>query len=222
MAKKEAKQEEKTEEKKSTRIPKVKISQKYVMIICGVIIVLAVAGYICIGIMYNDEKEKQDELETELEAAKIEWARVEGREEKDLTQILKETREALAEEKRLFPVEKSANDLMQILLEAAEESRVNILPLAGIAPATTEKIEGEEYYKVNFRLNPRGTLPNVLDFIERLEHGNIGSNQYATMVVTTLTINGQGSSWSASLSGSLYSRIGSEESTTEETNTSTG
>ncbi|MFO8102330.1 MAG: hypothetical protein R6U37_09255 [Dehalococcoidia bacterium] len=209
--------EEKEKKTTNRRMPEIKFTQTMGMIICGVIIVAAIGAGVYLGLLYMDEQEKQDDLEMEIERAELEWERVKGREEKDLTQILAERRDELEEEESIFPVETNANKVMEILLEAAEESGVNILPLSGINPAKTEMINEKEYYKVDFRLNPRGTFQQVLNFIEKLEDGYIGEERYATIVVTDLTISGKGSSWSASLSGSFYSRVETEETTDAET-----
>ncbi len=213
MAKEEKKEEKKAgKEKKNIRMPQVKISRMYVQVILGVIILLAIAGYVYLGYLYTDEQKKQDDLETEIAKAESEWARVKNREEKDLTQILEQTKNDLEKEESIFPVEKSANDVMEILLEAATESNVDILPMPGLKSSKPVKILGKEYYPVEFRLSPKGTLTNVLDFIEKLEQGNIGDNQYATIVVKGVSLNGSGGSWSASLSGSFYSRKAPGES----------
>ncbi|GEM_PF-1586690 len=205
-------------EVKNVRMPKVKISQKYAQIICGVIILLAVGGYIYLGILYNDEQTKQDDLDPQITSAELEWNRLKLREPEHLDELLAERRNELEAEKTLFPVDLSSNNVMEILLQAAEESNVNILPLGGINPAQQVKVLENEYYKVSFRLTPTGTLRNVRDFIDKLEKGTIGGKELTTIVVKDVSLSGKGGSWRASLSGEVYSLPAPVESGTPASN----
>ena len=105
-------------------------------------------------------------------------------------------------------IELSSNNVMEILLQAAEENRVDVLPLSGVRPAEIEAINGNDYLKVNFSMKPTGTLPEILNFIDAMETGNIGGEKYGTLVISGVTISGKGGAWSANFKGSIYSRIG--------------
>ncbi len=197
---------------KSIKAPKIKFSQKMGQIVCGVVILLAIGAYVYIGLLYNDEQEKQDELDTQIQSANLEWQRLEDRTEMpDLHGLLEQRKNELAEEESLFPVDVTANNVMEILLQAADESNVDILPLSGIKPAKTESVGENDYYKVDFKLSPQGTLSNVLNFVQKLEYGTIGANQIGTTIVNSLSLTGKGRAWRANMSGSFYSRVAATE-----------
>ncbi len=195
------------------RIPKIKISKTIAMIIFAVVIVVCVAGYGLMGYAVMDEQSKQDDLETAIDKAKDEWQIIKDRPVEDLDQLLEQTRDELALEQSLFKNDLSSNNVMEILLQAANECNVQILPLGGFSPADIEQIDGNDYFKVKFDLSPEGTLPNVLRFVDKLENGTIGDDQYATIVVEEVSISGQGSQWSVNLNGYLYSKPGPAEPT---------
>ena len=195
------------------RMPKIKISKTIAMIIFAVVIVACVAGYGLMGYAVMDEQSKQDDLETDIDRAKDEWQIIKDRPVEDLDQLLEQTRDELALEQSLFKNDLSSNNVMEILLQAANECNVAILPLGGFSPADIEQINGNDYFKVAFDLTPEGTLPNVLRFVNKLENGTIGDDQYATIVVEEVSISGQGSQWSVSLNGYLYSKPGPAEPT---------
>ncbi len=197
---------------KNIRVPKMKFSQKMGQIVCGVVILLAIGAYVYIGLLYNDEQEKQDELDTQIQGANLEWDRLENRTEMtDMVGLLEQRKDELAEEESLFPVDVTANNVMEILLQAADESNVDILPLSGIKPAKTESVGKNDYYKVDFKLSPQGTLTDVLNFVQKLEYGTIGEHQIGTTIVDSLSLNGKGRAWRANVSGSFYSRVATTE-----------
>ena len=197
---------------KNIKMGQIKFSPRVLQIVCGVIVILAIGAYAYMGYMYSDELGKQDDLESELDDANEKWARVKDRPVEDLESILEQTKQELEEEESIFPVELSANDVMQLLLQAAEEHGLNILPLTGIRPADTENVLGNKYWKVDFNLRPSGTLPQLLGFLEAMEQGEIGGERYATMTLSDVQVSGKGGKWQLGFKGSIYSRM---EETTE-------
>ena len=186
----------------------IKLSPRIIQIICGVIILVCIGVYVYVGLMYNTEQGEQDDLEAELQAANDKWTRIKDRPVEDLESILEQTQEKLAEVESIFPVDLTANDVMQLLIQAADEHGLNILPLSGIKPAKTVTVNDKDYWIVEFTLRPSGTLSQLLGFLESMEKGQIGGNTYASISISDVGIQGRGGSWQINFKGSIYSRIG--------------
>lgn len=196
---------------KNMSISKMKFSAKHAKIACAIIIVLAIGAFVYIGLMYNDEQGKQDDLTAEVESARHKWEDIKDRPVEDLGSVLQLTKEELAYWDNMFPIGLDSNDVTEILLYAAIQSRVDILPLSGIKPGVVEEINGNQYLKMDFNLRPKGTIYEVLSFVNSLETGNIGEKQYGTMVLDDVRLQGRGGAWTATFRGSIYSRLGTAQ-----------
>lgn len=162
------------------------------------VIVLALVGLIMLGVLYMGEESDHDALaETRVEKQ----AELDGLKagEVDENAILAEAQAELEQLSSVFPAEMDDVDVMEFLMDLAHETNVTIDLKAG--NPVEQEIAGGYYLSVPVTANINGTHSDVLNFIDRLESGEI-----ATINITKCTISGEGAQWSASLTFGLTSR----------------
>lgn len=165
------------------------------------VIVLALAGIIALGVLYMGEESDQDnladkEIEKQEELANLESGAV------DEDAILAEALAELEQMSSGFPVEMDDVDVMEFLINLADETNVGITLKAGTAEEST--LAGGTYLTVPITATINGTENNVLNFVDKIENGEI-----ETFNIAACTIQGSGADWSASISMSLMSQTSS-------------
>ncbi|NQT72665.1 MAG: hypothetical protein HQ553_07825 [Chloroflexi bacterium] len=166
------------------------------------VIVLVLVGLVALGVLYMSEESNQDKLadtkvEKEIELTNLELNAV------DEEAILAKALEDLDKMSSSFPVEMDDVDVMEFLIDLADETKVEITLKAGKAAASN--LAGVSYLSVPITATIDGTFNNVLNFIDRIESGKI-----STITIGNCTIQGTGADWSTSMSMTLMSRTSSD------------
>ncbi len=174
------------------------------LILTGVIL-LALAGLIVLGVFYMNEESDQDDLADEIAQKKADLNGIHAN-NPDEEALLTDALASLESASEGFPVNLDTTDVIALILDYAEETHVEILPL-NTQPAVVKEIEGKLYMSVSFTATIHGTFQSVLDFISKLESGSVN-----TFSVSGVNLSGSGSSWSTSLSVTIISQIPSGDS----------
>ena len=185
------------------------LSRKAVRNICLLLIVLSIGGYITLGIFYNGDQGDKDDVKEQIAQKEPQMQILEdARANKDLSELLEEAEAELEAVEARIPEGKDSTDVTETLMELADSTGVDIFPVAGrVKPATTETIQGNQYYVVSFSLTPKGSYDQLMEFIELMESGSETEN----ISIEYTTINDSGDSWTASISGKFYSRMAEKD-----------
>jgi hypothetical protein len=113
--------------------------------------------------------------------------------------ILAEAQAELEQLNNGFPAAMDDVDVMEFLMNLADETNVEINVKA--SKPSGEELAGGYYMTVPASATVDGNYEDVLNFIDSLEDGEI-----KTIVINDCVIDGDGADWSASISFSLTSR----------------
>lgn len=193
------------------KFAKQKILKPNVLIVA--MIVLALAGYIILGVFYMGEESDQDDITSQIEERSPVLAELEANymTEDEEKVALAAAQNVLDEKQKLIPVGLDSNTVMQKILQYAEENRVQ-LPGLSIPPETVQEADGIEYYMVSFSMSITGAFANVMDFISTLEN----NEEIGTLQVSDVSMRESGGQWSATFSVSLASLVPDEEPSEED------
>lgn len=192
------------------------ISKRQGQFICIVLLILAIAAYIYLGVMYTSETKDQDKLNDQIDQRQPILTRLEDRSPEKLDDLLEEKQAELITKREIIPLAKDTTDVQEMLLAVADSTGVNILPMGKVSLPSSVKFGGIPYQKVSFNLNPKGSYAQVIAFIDELENGdsvvvNGATFSLQTSTVESLSLTGRGNEWTARLAGSFYSRADTGE-----------
>jgi Tfp pilus assembly protein PilN len=100
----------------------------------------------------------------------------------DLDSRLAAAKAALAEAQNALPGAINRNDVIDYIIDVAEQCQVQVVPLVseGLAPEKT----GQAYQVLTFNATVTGSLENATDFMTRLQ-----GSKFPTLVITDCTVN---------------------------------
>lgn len=101
-----------------------------------------------------------------------------------------------------FPATPPNLDLATLVLSSASQSGVATGPL-GVAAQGTEKVGNNTYRTMTMTLTVSGTLPQVLDFFDRVERGGLH-----TLVFDNLHLTPADGRWTADVQLTVYAQPG--------------
>jgi hypothetical protein len=148
------------------------------------LIIILLVVYYPLGTSYMKQRQKQKELTAQIADVTQTLAQI-PQPPQDLEQRLAIAQANLATEQNGFPAKMNTTQVINTILELAEDCEVKAIPLV-TQPWSTEMV-GEHDYSV-FRLSVviEGSLPQLLTFISQLENG-----EFNTLLVENLSVIGE-------------------------------
>ncbi|MBI2856105.1 MAG: hypothetical protein HYX93_04590 [Chloroflexi bacterium] len=123
------------------------------------------------GLLYYTQQQEQDSVSAEL--ARVQRILRKVPEDKaELEDRLMAAQESLIEVRESFPLQKPAMGLLDSVLKMAGESGVNVFNTQVLA-VRKETIAGVSYTVSPFDLQGKGSLPQIISFLEKLESGDL-------------------------------------------------
>ncbi|MBM3132294.1 MAG: hypothetical protein FJZ95_04590 [Chloroflexi bacterium] len=165
---------------------------------------IAVLGIALLTVLTMSKKGDKDDLSSQIAERSIVLRSLKSQSTSDQEQ---EPGQALAkiEEEQFFPVDLNSIDIVEIVYQFAKDCNVNILPIK-LEPVKQKDLLGQSYNLVKFDTTVKGTFPDILQFIDKLENGPIKT---ASLQNTNLSVSSN--TWTARLTVSIYSQLPPEE-----------
>lgn len=169
----------------------------YIIIPLVFIGVVALVAYSLIWMDYSNKQTQKNDINFAIDQI---WPRVQAGippVPENQEQRLEAARVKLEAEKEAFPTRMSATELMETVIQLADEHHVKTVLQTQKKEA--EIGEGDGHYLLNSSVRATGKLADLVAFISYLEDGPI-----ATLEVGGVSYSGSGESWTANFNMGVY------------------
>ncbi len=184
----------------------VKISRRAARNILLLLIVVAIGGYVFLGVTYNSDKSEKDDLKDEIAQKEPLMEQLEKkRGGSNIEALIEEAEAELEAQEARIPASMGRLEVAEALMGLVDEAGLNISQsqiVSSVSDPRVEEIEGREYYAVTFQLTVSGSYRQVIDFIGTLESGDMENVSIGYVILTQ-----KGGSWAAPVQGVFYSRV---------------
>lgn len=150
------------------------------LLITLLIIVLLVVYYF-LGMGYMKQRKEHEVLTSQI-ADVAQTLKEIPKPPQDLEQRLAAAQASLAAEHRVFPSKMNNTQVINTILELADDCEVKAIPLI-THPWSMEEISEHSYYVFRLNVAVEGSLPQLLTFLGELENA-----QFETLIVEGLSV----------------------------------
>ena len=150
------------------------------LVITALIIILLVVYYLW-GMDYKKQNQEHEVLTSQIADARETLAHL-PKLPPDLEQRLAVARASLAAEQKAVPSKMNSNQVVDIILELADNAELKAIPLV-TRPWATEVIGEHEYYVFRLNVEVGGSFTQLVNFVSGLENGEL-----KTLIVENLTV----------------------------------
>ncbi len=150
-----------------------------------ILIIVLLAVYSLFGMDYMKQHQEQETLTsqiTEVNEALREIPEL----PQDLEQRLAAAQASLAAEQSEFPGKINSTEVINTILELAEDSEVKAIPLV-TEPWSADKVGEHDYYVFRLNVTVEGRFSQLVTFVSKLENGELKTLIVEDMSVTRVT-----------------------------------
>jgi len=150
------------------------------LLITLLIIILLVVYYL-LGMGYMKQRKEHEALTSQI-ADVTQTLREIPELPQDLEQRLAAAQASVAAEQSAFPGKMNTTQVINSILELADDCEVKAIPLI-TQPWSTEKVRQHDYYVFRLNVAVEGSLSQLLTFVDKLEN-----SEFETLVVEGLEV----------------------------------
>ncbi|MFC2027085.1 hypothetical protein ACFLU3_00200 [Chloroflexota bacterium] len=175
-------------------------TKQFIMVALAFLGAIVLISYGLIWNKYQSEQVAQDDLNFQIDQV---WPLVQvGMPEvpDDQEERLAAAQTELEEQKNAFPTMLGATELMEVLLQIANEHHVSLSLQTSQQPA---EFGDGRYYLLTSGVSTSGKLSDLLAFIQHLEDGPIETLK----ILQQVNFSGSGDSWNAGFTITIYSQL---------------
>ena len=145
------------------------------------LIIILVAVYYFLGMDYSKQRKEQEALTSQIIEV-TQTLRQIPQPPCDLEQRLAAAQASLAAEQSTFPDNINSTEVIDTILELADNSKVNIISLV-TQPWSAEVVGEHDYYVFRLNIAVMGEFPQLLTYLNKLEKGD-----YTTLIIEALNV----------------------------------
>lgn len=146
-----------------------------------VLITILLVVYAYLGIGYMKQSGEREALTSQITEA-IETLREIPKPPQDIEQRLAAAQASLVAEQSIFPIKVNSTEVVNTILELADDSGVKAVPLE-TEPWSIQDVGERVYYVFRLNVTVEGSLSHLSNFVSKLENG-----RFRTLVVEDLSV----------------------------------
>lgn len=146
-----------------------------------ILIIFLLAVYYLFGMDYMKQGKEQEVLTSQITEVTQTLEQI-PRPPQDLEQRLAVARASLAAEQRAFPSKINTTQVINTIIELADDCEVKAIPLV-TQPWSTEKVGEHGYYVFRLNVAVEGSFSRLVSFVSKLERAG-----YKTLIIENMSV----------------------------------